>query len=811
MSISVYTENRRQKIEIKQDPFQSGGEGNVHKIVSPRSLRDNCVKIYKDKTTRSARKRSAKEAKISFMTQNRPGSLRGEKYQLCWPTDAVYEKNDAFCGFMMPLASSGSESLYLLCRSDLRKLSSAWDKFSRSTKKGLLARLKVCVNLAVSVHKVHSSNDYTLVDLKPNNLLVTPKGDFSVIDLDSLQVSRNGNVLHPAQAATPEYMPPEAASITSVDNFIAETWDRFSLAVIIYKVLIGVHPFAGTGTGKYDGVDAVQQKIYEGLFPFGPKAQFVKPFPTQKRFQKLPPPLRNAFERAFVAGHQDRWKRPSAEEWGQLLFNQVKGRQGGSSQSPKGSSTSRSRSSNSSRQKRSRKRQSKTKTKTKSSSGWKKVAEVVTIALGALLVLGVLLTWAEGGEELNSAEAYVERSHDLSVDGEIDERVALLEKGIEAYPQSQEIRSQLLDAYITSAHAKIGTKDYEEAIAVLEKASAKYPDKDEIEELLRKAREQTPEPLESVVSRAKRLFNDGRQERASELLKSAVANNPNKAAYRYQYGVFLLINAKHYEEAIAPLKKAVELKPNYAIAWARLGVAYKRIGQEGKAIARLKKSIELNPNLAVAHYDLGSTYVKMGQNDKAVSPLRRAVELKSNLSTWHLGGVYRNLGLAYMGMGQDERARTSLKKAVELRSDDPAAQIYLGVSYIRLGQNKNAISALKKAIDLKSNLSGRNLAVAYYNSGLAYKNTNRYKEAILRFRKAVEKRANYMEAHYQLGQTYMKAERYEEAVDPLNRAYNLNEDEGEERRFCRSLTRAYMQTSGGVAGCAHDYDFDFEN
>jgi len=53
-----------------------------------------------------------------------------------------------------------------------------------------------------------------------------------------------------------------------------------------------------------------------------------------------------------------------------------------------------------------------------------------------------------------------------------------------------------------------------------------------------------------------------------------------------------------YGEAIEEYNKAIELNPNYAIAYAERGQAYFELGQYDLAIPDLAKAIELDPNLA---------------------------------------------------------------------------------------------------------------------------------------------------------------------------------------------------------------------
>jgi len=72
-----------------------------------------------------------------------------------------------------------------------------------------------------------------------------------------------------------------------------------------------------------------------------------------------------------------------------------------------------------------------------------------------------------------------------------------------------------------------------------------------------------------------------------------------------------------YEQAIEQYKHALELDPNYALAWARLARVYIWQGyspnasiaeQESKARDALQRALSIDPNLAVAHRWLGRFY-----------------------------------------------------------------------------------------------------------------------------------------------------------------------------------------------------------
>ena len=315
--------SQNQKITVEDKPLSvAGGEGQVHRIVAPSFYKNYCIKIF------HANQRNAeREPKLSYMIKNSPSELIGDKYMICWPTELVYDKNQ-FVGFIMPLAFEGSISLYDICRPTMKKnLDEKWHKFNLSTSQGVILRLKLCANLAIAIHKIHQMNHYILVDMKPQNILLTDLGTISIIDLDSIQIANDSKVTYPAHAVTAEYIPPEGHSnqLHPSQDYIPLSWDRFSLAVVFYEVLFGLPPFAATYKGKYKDCDTIAEKIKHGLFPHAAKSKkYLETLPAlHNNFQRLPQPLKELFLQAFIKGHNLPKARPSAEQWGRSLYKEI--------------------------------------------------------------------------------------------------------------------------------------------------------------------------------------------------------------------------------------------------------------------------------------------------------------------------------------------------------------------------------------------------------------------------------------------------------------------------------------------------------
>jgi serine/threonine protein kinase len=306
-------------ITLDDKPFASGGEGGIYKIISP-SFRDKCVKLYLPKY-----RDNEKEQKIIYMTNNQPSQIKGNGYIVCWPSEVIYQyQKKKFSGFLMPLAFNNSIQAVDLVLPQLRKsLPKEWrTKYDRSQHNGVLARLKICVNIAYALHTIHSKGIYTMVDIKPQNILITHMGEVSIIDIDSIQIGQNNKVIHRARVHTPEYDPPESKHLNLEDDYIPLSWDRFSATVMFYQILFGIHPYSASFNGKYEDCNTIEECIEKGLFVHGSNKKYISALPPpHNSFNHIPQILKELFVRAFG---DDPQKRPTIDDWGRTIYNIVR-------------------------------------------------------------------------------------------------------------------------------------------------------------------------------------------------------------------------------------------------------------------------------------------------------------------------------------------------------------------------------------------------------------------------------------------------------------------------------------------------------
>jgi tetratricopeptide (TPR) repeat protein len=79
-------------------------------------------------------------------------------------------------------------------------------------------------------------------------------------------------------------------------------------------------------------------------------------------------------------------------------------------------------------------------------------------------------------------------------------------------------------------------------------------------------------------------------------IRKAVELEPGNAQYHFGLGNFYLLAKSEYEQAIAEYDKAIELKPDFALAYFSRGYVFEAQRKFAEALASYKKASELDPD-----------------------------------------------------------------------------------------------------------------------------------------------------------------------------------------------------------------------
>ena len=311
----MLSSSRLGKLNVDDAPFASGGAGAVHWArLAGNSTQKYCVKILTNP-------KPGEFDKIAWMCANQPTQSANAGWgMLCWPLDLVQGSGAGPVGYVMPVAVPGSAELSNLTQ--LRwpgKTPPPLDaRLHRTKADGMARRMLVACNLAAAVNQIHRLG-CVFVDLKPQNLLISETGSISVVDLDSLQVQVGGR-LYRGPLGSGEYMPFESYRMnTTVGAPIDKSWDLFALAVIVYELLFGIHPYTATVSDSFIGIQTIEDSIRYKMYVHGSnRGNLASIPPPHQEINKVPQEVAQLFRRAFDAATPA--ERPSAQEWGEALF-----------------------------------------------------------------------------------------------------------------------------------------------------------------------------------------------------------------------------------------------------------------------------------------------------------------------------------------------------------------------------------------------------------------------------------------------------------------------------------------------------------
>ena len=305
------------RLKLEAKPFAFGGAGEVYRAEGPDG-KEYCVKLL-------TKPKPDDFEKLGHMLARIPADLEAGWGKLCWPLDLVHKQRVAEpTGYVMPLAFD--ESVELSYLTNLRwpgtERPALADKVDRKSAHGLSKRIIVACNIAAAVHHLHRMG-HVFVDLKPQNILISPEGKVSMVDLDSVQLEI-GNKIYWGPLGSPGYMPRECYHMQyGTGPAIKQSWDCFSLAVIIYEILLGIHPFTGTLKPSAPNCPEIADLIKAGMYVHGAnRSQFQVIPPPHEGLAKLPTQLATLFSNAFESTKPD--GRPTAAAWGQALYQSAK-------------------------------------------------------------------------------------------------------------------------------------------------------------------------------------------------------------------------------------------------------------------------------------------------------------------------------------------------------------------------------------------------------------------------------------------------------------------------------------------------------
>ena len=264
---------------------------------------------------------------------------------------------------------------------------------------------------------------------------------------------------------------------------------------------------------------------------------------------------------------------------------------------------------------------------------------------------------------------------------------------------------------------------------------------------------------------------------------------------------------KYYNDAVRYLEKAVELDPNFAIAYLRLAQVYNQLRDTNRAIEYFDKAkalseettekeklmidaeyalqVEFNrekyfqiykkiaekyPREKLPHWELGWYYLRENMYPEAIEELKIALELDPS---W--GDTYDDIAFAYSNMGNDEKALEYITRGISVVPGDPNLTNSMGYIYVKMGRLDEALVKFEDALDVKPDLNIENLIAYAYAMKEDYSEAFRWIGKFIADAPSEGRRAEGYEIkgfyHHWLGNS-------KQALDDLQMAANLFEEVG---------------------------------
>jgi serine/threonine protein kinase/tetratricopeptide (TPR) repeat protein len=153
-------------------------------------------------------------------------------------------------------------------------------------------------------------------------------------------------------------------------------------------------------------------------------------------------------------------------------------------------------------------------------------------------------------------------------------------------------------------------------------------------------------------------------------------------------------------ESLPLFQRAVELDPNFALAYARMAAIYNNLGEEDRSVEAARKAFDLKDRVSERErfYITDHFYTATGDIEKDRETLELAERTYPNDSS-----AYANLALEYgLYYGQFDKAIVQADEFTRLESSAPFGYAHAATGYMALNRTEEARSVLQRAVDAKA-------------------------------------------------------------------------------------------------------------
>ena len=177
--------------------------------------------------------------------------------------------------------------------------------------------------------------------------------------------------------------------------------------------------------------------------------------------------------------------------------------------------------------------------------------------------------------------------------------------------------------------------------------------------------------------------------KAEREFKRSLELDANLAITHYRYAWVYLSPLGRHDEAIAEMKRAMELEPLSLVQGANFAAVYLYARQFDKALDQARKTYDLDPNLVTSQNWMCHSLDVNGMYAESL-----AISEKAALSNRSLEAA---LGYAYAKGGRRQEAEAVLKQWKEIEKTKYVSNYWMAVVHVALGEKDAAFAELEKA------------------------------------------------------------------------------------------------------------------
>jgi tetratricopeptide (TPR) repeat protein len=193
------------------------------------------------------------------------------------------------------------------------------------------------------------------------------------------------------------------------------------------------------------------------------------------------------------------------------------------------------------------------------------------------------------------------------------------------------------------------------------------------------------------------------------------------ASYRFHLGESYRKSSKNVE-ALEHFERAVQLQPDYLVAWNSAGLARSSQRDYTNALSCFEKALEISPSDCVVWANKGESLFMQGHYQLAVECFDKSLECAAGDPQSRLGFVWIRKGKALCLIGSYERAVECFDHALQDNQEDPVAWEWKGRSLFEQGKMQESLTCYDVALKLSPDdffaWSGKGMALGA--SGFRY-------------------------------------------------------------------------------------------